>query len=163
MPSCVDVFPATYTTATAPQLCEQWAEQSVKEAMGLIASFVIDLTTQGRRFRQGFTGKTTGGTNASTDEEFYAMMSCTSRILRRKYHIILDYKILKKKRSAGQSKKTGTSYTKYDWSYSIEFMCLTDAEWEEFRCQCDDDVCVDHTDILATTQTPTKEEEENPI
>lgn len=165
MPSCADVFPAIYSTATNRQLCEQWAEHSINEGVDFITSFVLDMCMNDRKFRKGMTSKTTGSVLKATEEEFYAMMACAGRILRRKYHIALDYKVLKQKRCAGQKKLTGTAYLNYDWSYSVEFLCMTDEDWEEVRCRCDDDACVDNLSgtapLSATTQTP--KEEENPI
>ena len=164
MPSCADVFPAIYSTATNRQLCEQWAEHSINEGMDFIISFVLDMCANDRKFRKGYTSRTTGSVLKATEEEFYAMMACAGRILRRKYHIALDYVVMKKKRCLGQKRSTGTAYVNYDWSYSVEFLCMTDEDWEEVRCRCDDDGCLEQTPapVPATTQTPTKEEE-NPI
>lgn len=161
--SCLgDVFPAKYSTATNRQLCEQWAEHSVNEGVDLITSFVIDMIANEKKFRKGMTSKTTGSVLKAMEEEFYAMMACAGRILRRRYHIALDYKVLKQKRCTGQSKTTFARYVNYDWSYSMTFVCLTDDEWEHIRCRCDDTACADHDTAPVPATTPSTKEE-NPI
>lgn len=102
MPCLGDVFPAIYSTATNRQLCEQWAEHSINEGVDFITSLVLDMTISEKKFRKGVSARTRGSSSNASEEEFYAMMTCASRILRRKYHIGFDYKVLKKKRVAGQ-------------------------------------------------------------
>ena len=162
MPNIDEVFPATYSTATNRQCCERWTEKSIDEGVDFIMSFALDMLGQGTKFRKGITSRTKGQTFKANEEDFYGAMACACRILRRRHHIEMDYKVLKKKRCVGQKKTASGSYVKYDWSYSIDFVCFDDDEWEAVRCRCDDEACVDHTPVPATTQTPTKEEE-NPI
>ena len=117
----------------------------------LVSDGVADDLITGRKSTLGLPNCSVFGI---TEPEYWSFIQAILVIGIKKYHLAFNFANVKKKRVKGQKKGCVEVLVKYNWTHDISV--------QYFKRSATGEVLMGDEILTATTQTPTKEEE-NPI